>query len=138
MSNENKESLSSVRHKKNRISLQQQFPSFSEYSLCHDEIDAQLAEELMGYNSSTDSEVEAVPIPLLTPPASPLPIKSEESVVEIYEWPSNLAVDNALTAASNLIPLSLEEMEEIDECKEPFVTFVTPRFRALKFDEECV
>lgn len=94
-------------------------PSFSDISLCHNEIDAQLAEELKGYNTPLDYTVEATPIPLLTPPASPVPIKSEESDVVIYEWPSNLVVDNALIAASKLHPLSLSEMEEIDECREP-------------------
>ena len=102
-----------------KISSSNRSPSFSEFSFCHDEIDAQLAEELKCYSTPVDCKVETTPIPLLTPPASPIPIKSEESDVVIYEWPSNLVVDNALIAASKLHPLSLSEMEEIDECREP-------------------
>jgi hypothetical protein len=104
-------------------------PSLSGFSPYDNEVDAQLADELIGYASPTPSEVESIPIPLLTPPASPVPIKSDESIVEIYEWPSNLAVDNALTAASKLNPLSLSslaKLEEINDCREPFI-IVFPR-----------
>lgn len=104
---------------RSKISSYNRSPSFSDISLCHNEIDAQLAEELKDYNTPLDYTVEATPIPLLTPPASPIPIKSEESDVVIYEWPSNLVVDNALIGAMKLHPLSLSEMEEIDECREP-------------------
>ena len=90
-------------------------------------VDCQLAEELLGCVTPIegDSAAASNPIPLLTPPASPMPIKSDESVVEIYEWPSNLAVDNALTAAiqlRSLSPSSLAKLED-DGNNDDFVLF---------------
>jgi hypothetical protein len=102
-----------------------------------DEVDTQLAEELMGYVSPTPIEGNSNPIPLLTPPASPLPIKSDESVVEICEWPSNLAVDNALTAAIELRPLSpssLAKLEEDDQRNEPLITPFPRKIRSVTRD----
>ena len=91
---------------------------------------AQLAAELMAYVSPTPSvvSVQATPIPLLTPPSSPLSSN--------LEWPSNLAVDNALTAAATAAAeetkdhWNVQELEE--ECDfhkrhEPFVQIVFPR-----------
>mmetsp|Transcript_154 Transcript_154/g.274 ORF Transcript_154/g.274 Transcript_154/m.274 type:complete len:229 (-) Transcript_154:287-973(-) len=61
-----------------------------------------------------DSTAEAVmPMPLITPPSSPRTIRTvsydgvttEEAT--ICEWPCNLTVDNAITAALELAPLSL-------------------------------
>ena len=82
-------------------------------------VDSQLAEELLGsIEPTTPAQSDSKPIPLLTPPASPVPIKSDESVVEIYEWPCNLAVDNALTAAMqlrSLSPSSLAKLEDVDQ-----------------------
>jgi len=103
------------------------YSSSSEFSSSDDEVVAQLAQELIEYTSPTPSEAGATPIapiPLLTPPASPIPIRSDESGQPLIEWPSNLAVDNALTAASKLHPLSLSslvQLEEDNECEEPFV-----------------
>ncbi len=104
-----------------------------------DEVDSQLAEELLGGDSPVS--LESKPIPLLTPPASPVPIKSDESVVEIYEWPSGLAVDNALTAAIQLRPLSpssLAKLERDEQSMEPFVTLYPRKVRSVTRDFSCV
>lgn len=98
----------------------------------NDEVDSQLAEELLGCVSPMSVGANSNPIPLLTPAASPIPIKSDESLVEIYEWPSNLAVDNALTAAKQLRPMSpssLAKLEEDDQRREAFtdLTLTFPR-----------
>mmetsp|Transcript_15932 Transcript_15932/g.20226 ORF Transcript_15932/g.20226 Transcript_15932/m.20226 type:complete len:427 (-) Transcript_15932:230-1510(-) len=94
------------------------------YSTSNDKVVAQLAEELMDYEeyvhishvsptpSVVTAAVEATPIPLLTPPASPVSFRNT------LEWPSNLAVDNALTAAavaSKLHPPSLSSLVELEE-----------------------
>mmetsp|Transcript_14441 Transcript_14441/g.16816 ORF Transcript_14441/g.16816 Transcript_14441/m.16816 type:complete len:559 (-) Transcript_14441:97-1773(-) len=97
------------------------------------EVDTQLAEELLCV-SPTSIDVE--PIPLLTPPDSPVLIYSEGGEVEICEWPSNLAVDNALTASIELRPLSpysLAKLEENDIMKEPFMS-AYPRKRSVTRD----
>jgi hypothetical protein len=126
--------------KRNRTSIHNDvFPTYpqnlyhSECSLSSDQLDAQLAEELLGYTSPSPSDIGATPIPLLTPPASPIHIQSDESIGDICEWPSNLAVDNALTAVSKLRPLSLSSLAllvEGEERKEPF-TIVFPRKKRL-------
>jgi len=103
-----------------------------------DDVDSQLAEELLRGDSPTS--LESKPIPLLTPPASPMPIKSDESVVEIYEWPSGLVVDNAITAAIQLRPLSpssLARLEEDDQSNEPLVTVYPRKIRTVTRDFSC-
>lgn len=80
--------------------------------------DTQLAEELACCTYHSQSEVETnpvSPVPLLTPPASPIHSQSDGS---ICEWPSNLVIDNALTAISELRAPSLSE---VLDCNEPFV-----------------
>lgn len=132
MSQETNDSFIALQQKRNcRLSNSSPYPDHlaANFSSWDDEVDIRLAEELIEYSfnsPSVHSENEVEPIPLLTPPGSPIPIHSEESVTDIYEWPSNLAVDIAYTAASTLHPLSLREMEEIDKCDEPFIV-VFPR-----------
>mmetsp|Transcript_29619 Transcript_29619/g.34059 ORF Transcript_29619/g.34059 Transcript_29619/m.34059 type:complete len:557 (-) Transcript_29619:123-1793(-) len=97
------------------------------------EVDTQLAEELLCV-SPTSVDVE--PIPLLTPPASPVSFNSVDGQVTICEWPSNLAVDNALTASielRSLSPDSLAKLEENDINNEPFIS-VYPRIRSVTRD----
>ena len=60
-----------------------------------------------------DSVAAAPPMPpLITPPSSPRRIRTlsvdggATEVATICEWPSNLAVDNAITAALELVPYS--------------------------------
>lgn len=86
-------------------------------------VNSQLAEEELLYSASTD-ECNSNPIPLLTPPATPV-IKSDESVVQMCEWPCNLTVDNALTSAIQLralSPSSLVKLEETVHHEESFPT----------------
>merc|ERR1712241_974152 len=92
-----------------------------------DEVDTQLAEELLDYTSSDNCSSD--PIPLLTPPVSPVPVKSDENIIKFCEWPSNLAVDNAMTAAMRLrvlSPSSLARLEEVEyknlEQQEPIIS----------------
>ena len=114
----------------NTFANQGEFTPFPENNY---KVDCQLAEELLGCvtpnegNSCNSNPVR--PVPLLTPPASPMPIKSDESIVEIYEWPSNLAVDNALTAVTQLralSPSSLAKLED-DSRQDGFVFSLYPR-----------
>ena len=79
----------------------------------NDEVDSQLAEELLD-NITTD-ECNSNPIPLLTPPATPVLLKSDESVVQMCEWPCNLTVDNALTSAIQLRALSPSSLMKLEE-----------------------
>jgi hypothetical protein len=81
-----------------------------------DELDRALSEELK--RSSNIVGGDNSPVPLLTPPQSPLAIPSEQDNV-LVEWPSNLVVDNAIMSAVNdtrpLSPSSLEGFEEEEE-----------------------
>jgi hypothetical protein len=81
-----------------------------------EELDQRLSEELDPKTRVPSRE--NTPVPLLTPPASPLTIEfGGGTTATVCEWPSNLAVDSALTAASILRPMSPESLEqlEIDE-----------------------
>lgn len=82
-----------------------------------DEQDRQLGEELEETGSEPSDRV-STPIPLLTPPASPLRVESEEGPAEVCEWPSNLAVDNAMVAAFNLRPPSPESLQTWEQEEE--------------------
>mmetsp|Transcript_17970 Transcript_17970/g.42400 ORF Transcript_17970/g.42400 Transcript_17970/m.42400 type:complete len:404 (+) Transcript_17970:313-1524(+) len=66
-------------------------------------LDGQLREELDGYDGSCLGDKS--PVPLLTPPVSPqpLPLTRDDSSV-VFEWPSNLAVDNAMRSVITDIP----------------------------------
>jgi hypothetical protein len=69
-------------------------------------LDRQLEDEL---DHCAEESRESTPVPLLTPPGSPLTIEYEinDSKQTGCEWPSNLVVDSALTAViSELRPLS--------------------------------
>lgn len=75
-----------------------------------EELDLQLAEELgVAYEKKSRQNT---PVPLLTPPASPLTV--EEQVIAC-EWPSNLTIDNAITALlSDIRPMSPQSLEDIN------------------------
>jgi hypothetical protein len=107
-----------------------------------EELDRQLGAEL-----DTPDEDEAgrdnTPVPLLTPPSSPLTIQVDESTRWQYcEWPSNLVVDSALVSISELRPLSpasLENLERDEEARFPLqfendVTTLTPLLRGIYVD----
>merc|ERR1712079_94957 len=79
--------------------------------------DSQLVEELL--DSVSVGECNSNPIPLLTPPATPVTLKSDDSVVQICEWPYNLTVDNALTSAIQLRALSPSSLVKLEETVHP-------------------
>mmetsp|Transcript_31102 Transcript_31102/g.66216 ORF Transcript_31102/g.66216 Transcript_31102/m.66216 type:complete len:236 (+) Transcript_31102:208-915(+) len=91
-----------------------------EWSLCrvdsNNSLGNNLKISLKACNDAHDlgaSAEAAMPTPLITPPSSPRRVQtfsgdgmtSEEAT--ICEWPCNLTVDNAITAALELAPLSL-------------------------------
>jgi len=83
-----------------------------------DEDDELLGEELDECKNS-DNEEDAAPVPLLTPPASPIVVHAEGGDTTACEWPSNLTVDSAMTSAiansRSLSPDSLRKQDEEDE-----------------------
>jgi len=101
-------------------------------------VDSQLADELddvENYNtdtSTTRSTHGASPVPLLTPPGTPVTYNNSQSGImgtPICEWPSNLTVDIALTSAIELRPLPLStiaKFEEQDVCAEDFQSPLPP------------
>lgn len=61
-----------------------------------EELDDQLREELDGPSSKESRE--STPVPLLTPPRSPVAFEWEGQKTTLCEWPSNLVVDSAMAA----------------------------------------
>lgn len=119
-------------------------PEFSA-STAEEVVDNQLAEELID-NMLSDkmpptTPEERDPVPLLTPPSTPIvPYTCSNGQVAVCEWPSNLTVDNALTAAFSMRPLSpssLLRLEEQSNCKEellsspPPTTYLSKRLRSV-------
>lgn len=105
-------------------------------------LDRQLGDEL-DTPKEEDPERENTPVPLLTPPSSPLTIQVDESTrLQYCEWPSNLVVDSALVSISELRPLSpasLENLERDEEARFPLqyendVTTLTPLLRGIYVD----
>jgi hypothetical protein len=99
----------------NSLQMRQKGSPISTSDDDEEDLDQRLSEEL-----DPEARVpsrENTPVPLLTPPASPLTIEFGGSTATVCEWPSNLAVDSALTAVSTLRPMSPESLEqlEIDE-----------------------
>lgn len=82
-----------------------------------EEQDRQLGEELR--EGEEERERVTTPIPLLTPPGSPLRVESDDGNgdVTVCEWPSNLAVDSALAATKELRPPSPQNLQtwELEE-----------------------
>lgn len=58
------------------------------------------------------------PIPLLTPPSSPIVVNSNKGTTTVCEWPSNLTVDSAMTSAIALRPLSPNSLQQQEEEEE--------------------
>ena len=79
-----------------------------------DEYDRQLEEEL-AENTAEPEEREETPVPLLTPPGSPLTVEVDGNMTTVCEWPSNLTVDSAMAAASELRPLSPSSLEDLEQ-----------------------
>jgi hypothetical protein len=94
-----------------------------------EDLDRQLGEEL-DYQSDDDRSREHTPIPLLTPPQSPLTFEVDGETATVCEWPSNLAVDSAMTSAMNLLPLTSEALRDFqNEPKE--------RVAVLQLKKQC-
>lgn len=102
-------------------------------SLDDDEVlDQALSDELK--RSSHKLRGENFPVPLLTPPQSPLSIPSEQGS-GIVEWPSNLVIDSAMMSAANdtrpLSPSSLEKFDDEDDEAGLQVSFSRPEPSSL-------
>lgn len=108
-----------------------------------EELDRQLGEEL-GHHEEADGSRDNTPVPLLTPPGSPLTIEVDGNTTTVCEWPSNLAVDSAMQAVHELRPLSpasLEHFERDEEDRVPTrqgpakgsseATTLTPMLRSI-------
>ena len=110
--------------------------AMKESSAVEDELDKRLSEELDP--SSGESSRENSPVPLLTPPQSPLTIDVGEGMTTVCEWPSNLPVDTAMMLAATdgraLTPSTLQKLEQ-DEKDEPAspnaASSLTPMFRSI-------
>ena len=74
-----------------------------------------LSEEL---EENPDSQVFGhKPVPLLTPPASPIEVEIKKGQQAVCEWPSNLATDTAITAPSSLRSFSPRSLTKQGEDK---------------------
>lgn len=101
------------------------------------ELDRQLGSELDEHD--TDEERDGSPVPLLTPPASPLTVEVDGAPTTVCEWPSNLPVDCAMLAVNDLDPASLETFGKSEQDQEVFriengasqVTSITPLLRSV-------
>jgi hypothetical protein len=76
-------------------------------------LDRQLEEELD--QQSDDDSREHTPVPLLTPPQSPLTFEVDGETATVCEWPSNLAVDSAMASARELQPLTSEALRDFQD-----------------------
>ncbi len=76
-----------------------------------DDLDRQLGEEL---DDQYQGDGQGTPIPLLTPPGSPLTVEWEGGATTLCEWPSNLIVDSALQAVNELRPMSPTSLENLE------------------------
>lgn len=78
-----------------------------------EDLDRQLGEELDGQYEGGEDRNET-PVPLLTPPGSPLTVEWEGHTTTMCEWPSNLTVDSAMQAANELRPMSPTSLENLE------------------------
>jgi len=92
-----------------------------------EEQDRQLGEELI--EGEAERESVSTPIPLLTPPSSPLRVEGYEEDTTVCEWPSNLAVDSAMTATMDLRPPSPQDLQawELEEEERLSKSEVSPK-----------
>lgn len=104
-------------------------------------LDKRLIEELNQQSGESSSREENPPVPLLTPPQSPLTIQVDEgTTATVCEWPSNLAVDSALTAAIGLRPMSPNSLQQFEQDEDQRIsnqvmgttaTSLTPIFQGI-------
>jgi len=101
------------------------------------ELDRQLGSELD--EQDNDEEQDGSPVPLLTPPASPLTVEVDGASTTVCEWPSNLTVDSAMLAVNDLDPASFETFEMSEQDQETYriengaseATSITPLLRSV-------
>lgn len=101
-----------------------------------EELDKALSEEL---RRPSKTGGENSPVPLLTPPQSPLTIPTGSS--DLVEWPSNLVVDSAMMSAASITRAlsapSLQKFEEDEEVRlkdaysHPEPSSLTPLLRSI-------
>jgi hypothetical protein len=100
-------------------------------------LDNRLGEELDDPEYEQAESRERTPVPLLTPPGSPLTVEVDGGgTTTICEWPSNLVVDSAMQAVTELRPMSpasLETLERDEEARtaESDTTTLTPMLRSV-------
>jgi hypothetical protein len=101
-----------------------------------EELDNALSDELRRpSNAGGDNS----PVPLLTPPQSPLTIPTGNS--DLVEWPSNMVVDSAMMSAMSIVrPLSAQSLQKLEEEEEarlkdiyshPEPSSLTPLLRSI-------
>mmetsp|Transcript_14910 Transcript_14910/g.24669 ORF Transcript_14910/g.24669 Transcript_14910/m.24669 type:complete len:424 (-) Transcript_14910:59-1330(-) len=123
----------------NSIEKQREF-AVSPFS--EEEQDRQLSAELQQIDVLNDRE--STPVPLLSPPPSPLCVESDKGqLTTVCEWPCNLAIDSALTMITGLrahSPASLArlDMEEEDRIGAYYGngTSLTPLLQGIRVDLE--
>lgn len=87
------------------------------HSPTEEELEDELRSELeQNVCDETKGSKESSPVPLLTPPGSPLTVEVEGS--NLVEWPSNLAVDSAQLASYELRPMSPDSLQAFEEEEE--------------------
>lgn len=125
--------LKGTAYSKNLMHRQRDSPQFSA-STQEEAVDYQLAEELIDNMMCDEAPETSDPVPLLTRPSTPVVESFSSSGQVVCEWPSNLAVDNALTAAISLRPLSpssLSKLEENDDLLATPTTYPQKRLRSV-------
>jgi hypothetical protein len=104
-----------------------------------EDLDRQLGEELDG-DYQADGDGNETPVPLLTPPGSPLTVEWEGNTTTVCEWPSNLTVDSAMQAVNELRPMSPTSLENLERDEQDRVamaggangsTSLTPLLRSI-------
>jgi hypothetical protein len=118
-----------------RLSMRRESPIISSSSDDEEELDRRLGAELREQGDGRSSE-NNTPVPLLTPPGSPLTIEVDGETRTVCEWPSNLVVDSAMAAASELRPMSptsLEDLERMEYQRRPEAeaSMLTPLLRGI-------
>lgn len=92
-----------------------------------EEVDHQLAEELQDGMIPKGTTSDSDPVPLLTPLGTPKTFEIDGSQkIVVCEWPSNIAVDNALRAVNELRPMSPTSLERLEEESMKREEFATP------------
>lgn len=115
----------------NSLNMRRESPVISS-SDEEEELDRQLGAELQEQSRGENK----TPVPLLTPPGSPLTVHLDGDTTTVCEWPSNLTVDSAMAAATELRPMSpasLEDLERKDYQRklEPEASALTPLLRGI-------